>query len=64
MFTHLEPDTQECELKRFLGSITKNEAGGSAGIPVEIFQILKDDDVKLLHSICQQIWKTQHWPQD
>ena len=61
---HLEPDTLECEVKWALGSITTNKAGGSDGIPVELFQILKDDAVKVLHSICQQIWKTQQWPQD
>ena len=64
MITHLEPDIQECEVKWALGSITTNKASGSDGIPVELFQILKDDAVKVLHSICQQIWKTQHWPQD
>ena len=56
---HLEPDILECEVKRVLGSITVNKARGSDGIPVELFQILKDDAVKVLHSICQQIWKTQ-----
>ena len=61
---HLEPDTLECEVKWALGSITTNKAGESDGIPVELFQILKDDAVKVLHSICQQIWKTQQWPQD
>ena len=62
--THLEPDILECEVKWALGSITKNKASGGDGIPVELFQILKDDAVKVLHSICQQIWKTQQWPQD
>ena len=64
MITHLEPDILECEVKRALGSITTNNASGGDGIPVELFQILKDDAVKVLHSICQQIWKTQQWPQD
>ena len=64
MITHLEPDMLECEIKWALGSITTNKAGGGDGIPVELFQILKDDAVKVLHSICQQIWKTQLWPQD
>ena len=59
MITHLEPDILECEVKWALGSITTNKASGGDGIPVELFQILKDDAVKLLHSICQQIWKTQ-----
>ena len=63
MITHLEPDIQECEVKWALESITTNKAGGCDGIPVELFQILKDDAVKVLHSICQQIWKTQQWPQ-
>ena len=62
--THLEPDILECEVKWALGSITKNKASGGDGIPVELFQILKDDAVKVLHSICQHIWKTQQWPQD
>ena len=62
--THLEPDIQECEVKWALGSITMNKASGSDGIPVELFQILKDDTVKVLHSICQQIGKVQQWPQD
>ena len=61
---HLEPDTLECEIKWALGSITTNKASGGDGIPVELFQILKDDAVKVLHSICQQIWKPQQWPQD
>ena len=61
---HLEPDILECEAKWALGSITTNKASGGYGIPVEIFQILKNDDVKVLHSIYQQIWKTQQWPQD
>ena len=64
MITHLEPDILECEVKWALGSITTNKASEGDGIPVELFQILEDDDVKLLHSICQQIWKTQQWPQD
>ena len=62
--THLEPDILECEVKWALGSITMNKASGGDEIPVELFQILKDDAVKVLHSICQQIWKTQQWPQD
>ena len=62
MITHLEPDTLEYEVKWALESITTNKASGSYGIPVELFQILKDDAVKVLHSICQQIWKTQQWP--
>ena len=64
MITHLEPDILECKVEWALGSITMNKAGGGDGIPVELFQILKDDAVKVLHSICQQIWKTQQWPQD
>ena len=64
VITHLEPDILECEVKWALGSITINKASGGYGIPVELFQILKDDAVKVLHSICQQIWKTQQWPQD
>ena len=64
MITHLEPDILECEVKWALGSITMNKASGGVGIPVELFQILKDDAVKVLHSIFQQIWKTQWWPQD
>ena len=64
MITHLEPDILECKVKWALGSITMNKASGGDGIPVELFQILKDDSVKGLHSICQQIWKTQQWPQD
>ena len=64
MITHLEPDILECEVKWALGSITTNKASGCDGIPVELFQILKDDDVKVLHSIGQQMWKTQQWPQD
>ena len=62
--THLEPDILECEVKWALGSITMNKASGGDGIPVELFQILKDDAMKLLHSVCQQIWKTQQWPED
>ena len=64
VITHLEPDILECEVKWALGSITTNKASGGDGIPAELFQILKDDAVKILHSICQQIWKTQQWPQD
>ena len=64
MITHLEPDILECEVKWALESITVNKANGDDGIPVELFQILKDDAVKVLHSICQQIWTTQQWPQD
>ena len=63
MITHLNPDILECEVKWALGSITTNKASGSDEIPVKLFQILKDDVVKVLHSICQQIWKTQQWPQ-
>ena len=63
MITHLEPDILECEVKWDLGSITVYKASGGDGIPVELFQILKDDAVKVLHSICQHIWKTQQWPQ-
>ena len=62
--TQIEPDILECEVKWALGSITTNKASGGDRIPVELFQILKDDIVKVLHSICQQIWKTQQWPQD
>ena len=64
MITHLEPDILECEVKWALGSITMNKASGSDGIPAELFQILKDDAVKVLHSICQTIWKTQQWPHE
>ena len=64
MITHLEPDILECEVKWALGSITTNKASGGDGILVELFQILKDDAVKVLHSMCQQIWKTQQWPQN
>ena len=64
MFTHLESDILECEVKWTLGSITTNKASGGDGIPVELFQILKDDAVKVLPSICCQIWRTQQWPQD
>ena len=64
MITHLEPDILKCEVKWALGSITTNKASGGDGILVELFQVLKDDSVKVLHSICQQIWKTQQWPQD
>ena len=63
VITHLEPDIQESEIKWALGSIAMNKASGGDGIPAELFQILKDDAFKVLHSICQQIWKTQHWPQ-
>ena len=62
--THLEPDILECEVKWALGSITTNKASAGDGIPLELFQILKDDAVKVLHSVCQQIWKTHQWPQD
>ena len=64
VISHLEPDILECEVKWALGSITMNKAGEGDGIPVELFQILKDNAVKVLHSICKQIWKTQQWPQD
>ena len=64
MITHLEPDILECKVKWALGRITMNKASGGDRIPAELFQILKDDAVKVLHSICQQIWKTQQWPQD
>ena len=64
VITHLEPDILGCEVKWALGSITMNKASGGDGIPLELFQILKDDAVKVLHSICQQLWKTQQWPQD
>ena len=64
MITHLEPDILKCEVKWALGSITMNKASGGDGIPVELFQILKDDTVKMLNSICQQIWKTHQWSQD
>ena len=64
VITHLEPDILECEVKWALESITTNKTSGSDGIPAELFQILKDDAVKILHSICHQIWKTQQWPQD
>ena len=64
VITHLEPDILECEVRWALGSITMNKASGGDGIPVELFQILKDDGVKVLHSVCQQIWKTQQWPRD
>ena len=63
MITHLEPDILECEVKWALGSIPMNKVSGGDAIPVQLFQILKDDAVKVLHSICQQIWKTQQWPQ-
>ena len=64
MITDLEPDILECEVRWALGSITTNKASGCDGIPVELFQILNDDTVKVLHSICQQVWKTKQWPQD
>ena len=64
IISHLEPDILECEVKWALGSITMNKASGGDRIPVELVQILKDDTVKVLHSICQQIWKTQQWPQE
>ena len=64
VITHLEPDILKCEVKWSLESITMNKASGGEGIPVELFQIVKDDAVKVLHSICQQIWTTQQWPQD
>ena len=64
MITYLEPDILECEIKWALERITTNKASAGDGIPVELFQVLKDDAVKVLHSICQQIWKTQQWPQD
>ena len=64
VITHLKPDILECEVKWALESITMNKASGGDGIPVELFQILKDDAVKVLHSICQQIWKTQQWPRN
>ena len=64
VITHLEPEILECKVKWALGSITTKKASGGDRIPVELFQILKDDAVKVLHSICQQIWRTQQWPQD
>ena len=64
MITHLEPDILECEVKWALGSITTNKASGGDGILIELFQILKDDAVKVLHSTCQQIWKTQQWSKE
>ena len=64
MITHLKPDILEFEVKWVLGSITMNKVTGGDGIPVELFQIIKDDAIKVLNSICQQIWKTQQWPQD
>ena len=64
VITHLEPDILECKVKWALVSITTSKASGGDGIPVELFQILEDDAVKVLHSTCQQIWKTQQWPQD
>ena len=62
VITHLQPDILECKVKWVLGSITTNKASGGDRIPIELFQILKDDAVKVLHSICQQVWKTQQWP--
>ena len=64
VITNLEPDILECKVKWALGSITRNKGSGGDGIPAELFQILQNDAVKVLHSICQQIWKTQQWPQD
>ena len=64
MITHLEKNILECEVKWILGSITMNKANGGDGIPVELFQTVKGDAVKVMHSVCQQIWKTQQWPQD
>ena len=64
VITHLEPDILECKVRCALGSITKSKASEGDGIPLELFEILKDDAVKVLHSICKQIWKTQQWPQD
>ena len=64
MVTHLEPDILECEIKMALGSITTDQASGADEILAELFQILKDDAVKVMHSVCQQIWKTHQWPQD
>ena len=64
MITHLEPDILESEVKWALGTVTMNKPSGGNGIPAELFQVLKEDAVKVLHSICQQIWKTQQWPQD
>ena len=64
VIAHVEPDILECKVKWALGSITLYKASGGDGIPVELFQILKDDAMKVLHSLCQQIWKTQQWPQD
>ena len=64
MITQLEPDILECEVKWALGSITTNKVSQGDGIPIQVFQILKDDAVKVLHPICQQIWKTQQWPQE
>ena len=64
LITHLEPDILECEVKWALGSITMNKGSGGDGISAELFQVLKDDAVKVIHSICQKVWKTQQWPQD
>ena len=64
VITHLEPEILKCKVKSALGNINMNKASGGDGIPVELIQILKDDAIKVLHSTCQQIWKTQHWPQD
>ena len=64
VITHLEPDVLDCKVQWILGGMTTNKANGSCGIPTELFKILKDSAVKVLHSVCQQIWKTQQWPQD
>ena len=64
MITHLGPNILECEVKWAFGNVTMNKASGGDGIPVELFQIPKDDAVKVLHTVCQQIWKTQQWPKD
>ena len=64
VITHLEPDILKCEVRWALGNITMNKVSGGDGIPIELFQILKDDAMKVVHSICQQMWKTQQWPQD
>ena len=64
VITHLEPDILECKVKQALGSITTNKVSGGDGISVQLFQVLKDDALKVLHSVCQQIWKIQQWPQD
>ena len=64
LITHLEPDILECEVKWAFWIITMNKGSGGDGVPAELFQVLKDDAVKVLHSICQKVWKTQQWPQD